>query len=453
MKALIVVPTYDEAENITTLLDRVMEAEPRADVLVVDDGSPDGTADLVQAWAEDEPRVHLLRRTGKGGLGSAYRAGFAWGRDAGYDVLVEMDADLSHPADRLPAMLDGTRGADVVIGSRYVKGGATVNWPASRQLISRAGNTYVRLALGLGVSDATAGFRAYRLSALEKMGVWDLTSDGYCFQVEGTHRAVRAGLKVREVPITFTEREHGTSKMSRAIVVEALWKTTLWGLRDLVRRSTPQRRGASVPRRLTAGAVLALVTGMLVWGVASASTSPSTTSDGSTSTGSAPSNPGSAEADTAPVPVEAEAGAPQRISIPSIGVDSDLLDLGLDAKGELEVPTPAQAGSAGWYSGGPAPGDPGPSVVVGHVDSVNGPAVFADLGDLEAGQEIDVTRAGGVVERFAVRSVTEVEKKEFPTDQVYGPTPGPELRIITCGGEYDQEQGWKGNVLVFATPV
>ncbi|MCW2748161.1 MAG: dolichol-phosphate mannosyltransferase [Nocardioidaceae bacterium] len=250
---LVVVPTFDEAGNIATLIERVLVAEPRADILVVDDGSPDGTGDLVADVASTEPRVHLLRRSGKSGLGSAYRAGFAWGREQGYDVLIEMDADLSHPADRLPALVDGLGQADLVIGSRYVAGGGTANWPWTRQAISRVGNAYVRLALGVHVNDATAGFRAFNTDILDRIGFAELTSDGYCFQVETTYRTARAGGRITEVPITFTERVHGSSKMSNEIVREALWRVTMWGIGDLFRRGSTNR-GAASPRR-RAGAV------------------------------------------------------------------------------------------------------------------------------------------------------------------------------------------------------
>jgi dolichol-phosphate mannosyltransferase len=237
MRALVVIPTYNEAESVVEVLDRVLQAEPRADVLVVDDASPDGTAKLVLDRAEDEPRVHLLQRSGKQGLGAAYRAGFGWGLERGYDALVEMDADLSHPPDRLPALLDGLATADLVIGSRYVPGGRTVNWSRTREAISRAGNTYVRLALGVPVRDCTAGYRAYRREVLEELPVEAVRSNGYCFQVEMVHRAWQEGFRVTEVPITFTERASGVSKMSRQIVAEALLRVTRWALTGGRRRA------------------------------------------------------------------------------------------------------------------------------------------------------------------------------------------------------------------------
>ena len=264
---LVVVPTYDERDNVEEAVRRVLHADPRVEVLVVDDGSPDGTADLVDALRADESRLHLVRREGKGGLGSANRAGFGWALERGYDAVVEMDADLSHPADRLPALLDGLADADLVIGSRWVPGGATVGWPLSRRLLSRGGNLYVRLLLRLGVGDATAGFRAFRREALETMDAVHLASEGYSFQVESTYVARRLGLRLVEVPITFTERVEGDSKMSTRIVLEALLRVTGWavggaspggdrcrGRRD-ARCTTgdggrhPRRRGGGRPRR------------------------------------------------------------------------------------------------------------------------------------------------------------------------------------------------------------
>jgi dolichol-phosphate mannosyltransferase len=237
VRALVVIPTFNEAASVVEVLDRVLAADPRVDVLVVDDASPDGTAKLVEDRAADEPRVHLMERSGKQGLGAAYRAGFAWGLARDYDALVEMDADLSHPPDRLPALLDGLASADLVIGSRYVPGGRTVNWSRAREAISRGGNAYVRLALGIPVHDATAGYRAYRRQVLEALPVSAVRSNGYCFQIELAHRTWQEGFRVVEVPITFTERAAGESKMSRQIVAEALARVAQWAVTGGRRRA------------------------------------------------------------------------------------------------------------------------------------------------------------------------------------------------------------------------
>ena len=228
---LVVVPTYDERATVEQVLDRVLAQPIDVEVLVVDDASPDGTGDLVAARAARDERVHLLRRPAKQGLGSAYRAGLRWGLDRGHVVLVEMDADLSHDPDALPALVDATSAADLVLGSRYVPGGAVANWPAHRLLLSRGGNLWVRLATGLPLRDATSGFRAFRAPVLEAIGVDRLRSEGYGFQVETALQAWRCGFAVRELPITFTERRHGASKISRSIVLEATWRVLLWGLR------------------------------------------------------------------------------------------------------------------------------------------------------------------------------------------------------------------------------
>jgi glycosyltransferase involved in cell wall biosynthesis len=237
MRALVVIPTYNEAESVVGVLDQVLAADPRVDVLIVDDGSPDGTARLVAERAAGEPRVQLLERSEKRGLGEAYRAGFAWGLERDYDALVEMDADLSHPPARLPALLDGLAEADLVIGSRYVPGGRTVNWSRLREAISRGGNAYVRLALGVPVHDCTAGYRAYRRQVLEALPVSAVRSNGYCFQVEMAHRTWQEGFRVLEVPITFTERASGVSKMDNKIVAEALWRVAGWALTGGRRRA------------------------------------------------------------------------------------------------------------------------------------------------------------------------------------------------------------------------
>lgn len=230
MKALVVIPTYNEAATLGPLLAMVRALPDAPEVLVVDDASPDGTADIVRELARTDPGVHLLERPGKAGLGVAYRAGFGWALQQHYDRIAQMDADLSHPPDRLPALLSTLDDADVAIGSRYVPGGRTEGWPWRRELLSRAGNTYARRALRLSVADSTAGFRAYRAPVLREIGLASVTSGGYCFQVELTVRALHAGFSVVELPITFTERAEGVSKMDRQVVTEALTHITGWAL-------------------------------------------------------------------------------------------------------------------------------------------------------------------------------------------------------------------------------
>jgi dolichol-phosphate mannosyltransferase len=241
--AVIVVPTYEESENIRTLLDSVLGASD-ADVLVVDDSSPDGTADLVFAHPEHGTRVHLLVRPAKAGLGAAYRAGFRWALACGYAVVVQMDADLSHPPERVPALIAGLVEHDVTVGSRYVAGGGVRNWALLRRCISRVGNLYVGIVLGLPVRDATAGFKAFRAEALVTIGATSSHSNGYCFQIENTWQAVRHGMSVGEVPIIFTDRALGRSKMSGAIVLEALLRVLRWRVADLRARGI---RTARVP--------------------------------------------------------------------------------------------------------------------------------------------------------------------------------------------------------------
>lgn len=252
MKTVVVVPTYQEAGGITRALDAVLTAAPEVQVLVVDDGSPDGTAALVMTHPAYGERVFLLERAGKGGLGSAYRAGFAWALDREADAVVEMDADLSHPPAVIPALVAGLRDADLVIGSRYVPGGGTVGWPLRRQLISRGGNAYARLLLGLPVRDATGGFRAFRADTLRTIGALSSESDGYAFQVETTWRAHRQGLTISEVPIIFSERTVGESKMSAAIAVEAMTRVAGWRVRELLGRSpvSPTARVTPQPDRV-----------------------------------------------------------------------------------------------------------------------------------------------------------------------------------------------------------
>lgn len=242
---LVLIPTYNEAQNISGVLERLAVAVPDAHALVIDDGSPDGTGALVDEIVARDSRVHVLHRTEKAGLGAAYLAGFAWGLDRGYSALVEMDADGSHRPEDLPRLLAALPEADLVLGSRWVPGGSVVNWPRSRLLLSRAGTAYANAALGLGIRDATGGFRVFRRETLEGLDLSGVTSQGYCFQIDLAARAVARGFRVREVPITFVERELGASKMSRAIVFEALWRVTLWGL-------TKRRRAGRATERADA---------------------------------------------------------------------------------------------------------------------------------------------------------------------------------------------------------
>jgi dolichol-phosphate mannosyltransferase len=246
---LVIVPTYNEAENVELILDRLRASVPTAHALVVDDGSPDGTAEIVEKLATADPRVHLLRRTTKSGLGPAYVAGFRWARANGYAIVVEMDADGSHAPEQLPELLAALETADLVLGSRYVPGGAVADWPVHRLLLSRAGNRYTRWALRLPLSDATGGYRAARAELIDQLPFDDVASQGYCFQVDWAWRAVRAGATVREVPITFTERAFGRSKMSGSIVREALVRVTVWGLQDRLADWLPSRVRRPVPAR------------------------------------------------------------------------------------------------------------------------------------------------------------------------------------------------------------
>jgi dolichol-phosphate mannosyltransferase len=234
---LVIIPTYNEFESLPLIIRRIREAVPDAHILVADDNSPDGTGECADALAETDRHVHVLHRTAKNGLGAAYLAGFRWGLTRGYDLLIEMDADGSHQPEHLPAMLAAAQDADVVIGSRWVSGGGVVNWPKHRQWLSQGGSRYAHAMLGLGVKDATAGYRVYRATALQRLGLDTVASQGYCFQIDLTRRAARAGLRIVEVPITFMERELGDSKMSSAIVVEALWRVTQWGVADRAKRA------------------------------------------------------------------------------------------------------------------------------------------------------------------------------------------------------------------------
>ena len=226
----VVIPTYNERDNLEPIVTRVRTSVPAADVLVVDDNSPDGTGEIADKLAASDAHVHVLHRQGKSGLGTAYIAGFGWALERGYGVLVEMDADGSHDPQDLVRMLAALESADLVIGSRYVPGGKLVNWARSREALSRGANVYTRLMLGIGVHDATGGYRAYRASTLRALGLEEVGSQGYCFQIDLTLRTVQEGFTVTEVPITFTERARGASKMSRAIIAEALWRVAQWGV-------------------------------------------------------------------------------------------------------------------------------------------------------------------------------------------------------------------------------
>ncbi len=228
-RIVVAIPTYNEAENLTGIVRRVRTSVPEADVLVVDDNSPDGTGRMADEMAAQDEQVHTLHRPGKNGLGAAYLEGFAWALDAGYDVVVEMDADGSHQPEQLPLLLAALDGADLVIGSRWVAGGSVVNWPRSREVISRGGSLYSRIALGTHIRDITAGYRAFRADTLRAIGLDSVQSQGYCFQIDMAWRTVEHGLRVREVPIEFVEREAGVSKMNQGIVAEALWRVTSWG--------------------------------------------------------------------------------------------------------------------------------------------------------------------------------------------------------------------------------
>ncbi len=229
-RVLVIIPTYNECENLPLILERLLSSVPDAHSLVVDDGSPDGTGHIADKLAGADPRIHVLHRSEKAGIGAAYVAGFRWALELGYDVLVEMDADGSHAPEQLPRLLAALAHADLVLGSRWVPGGEVVNWPKSRKVLSRGGNLYTRIALGIDLHDATGGYRAYRRVVLQTIDLSSIASQGYCFQVDLAWRAVQAGFRVAEVPITFAERERGESKMSGDIVREALLRVTEWGL-------------------------------------------------------------------------------------------------------------------------------------------------------------------------------------------------------------------------------
>ena len=231
-RIVVIIPTYNERENLPLITARVRAAVPEAHVLVADDNSPDGTGAIADDLAAADDQVRVMHRRGKEGLGAAYLAGFDWALDQGFDVVVEMDADGSHQPEQLPRLLEALRDADLVLGSRWVHGGSVVNWPRSRELLSRGGSIYTRFMLGVPMRDVTGGYRAFRADTLRKIDLVGVESAGYCFQVELGWRAVKAGMRVREVPIEFVERELGDSKMSQRIVAEALWRVTVWGAQD-----------------------------------------------------------------------------------------------------------------------------------------------------------------------------------------------------------------------------
>ncbi|WP_137149310.1 polyprenol monophosphomannose synthase [Mycolicibacterium sp. CR10] len=238
-RTLVIIPTYNELDNLPTIVSRVLESTPEVHILIVDDGSPDGTGELADELAFADPdRVHVMHRTSKEGLGAAYLAGFAWGLNRQYTVLVEMDADGSHAPEELHRLLDAIdAGADLVIGSRYVDGGQVRNWPRRRLVLSRTANGYSRILLGVDIHDITAGYRAYRREVLEKIDLAAVDSKGYGFQVDLTWRSINAGFTVVEVPITFTEREHGVSKMDGSTIREAIIKVAQWGARARIDRA------------------------------------------------------------------------------------------------------------------------------------------------------------------------------------------------------------------------
>jgi dolichol-phosphate mannosyltransferase len=237
VKTLVMIPTFNERHSLPDTVTRLRAAVPDCHVVVVDDNSTDGTAAWADEQAAADEQVFVLHRERKEGLGQAYLAAMQWGLGRGYEVLVEMDADGSHQPEQLPRLLEAIdEGADVVLGSRWVPGGSVHNWPVTRQVISRGGNLYTRVILGIGLGDPTGGFRAYTAPALRTIGLSAVQSHGYCFQVDMAWRAVQLGLQVREVPIAFVEREHGVSKMSKSIIGEALLSVTGWGVRHRARQ-------------------------------------------------------------------------------------------------------------------------------------------------------------------------------------------------------------------------
>ena len=236
-KALVIIPTYNEHDNIAHIIPAVLAQDPSLEVLVVDDGSPDGTGAVVDGMAAADPRVHIVHRTGKLGLGTAYIAGFKWALARDYALVFEMDADFSHPLERIPAFLEAIKSADVVLGSRYLNGEVNVvNWPMGRLFLSYAANIYARGVTGLPVFDATGGFKCFRREVLEAIDLDDVRSNGYAFQIEMSFRAWKRGFRIVEIPIVFVDRTEGTSKMSKSIVREAIWM--VWRLRWWAIRGT-----------------------------------------------------------------------------------------------------------------------------------------------------------------------------------------------------------------------
>ncbi|GAB3574717.1 polyprenol monophosphomannose synthase [Leifsonia lichenia] len=242
--SIVIIPTYNERDNLEWIVGRTLRATPNVDILIVDDGSPDGTGAIAADLERDHERVRYLERDAKAGLGAAYLAGFSWARANHYRRVIEMDADGSHHPEELPTMLGLLERYDLVLGSRWVPGGAVENWPLHRRLLSRGGNLYTRLALGISVRDATGGFRGFRMEALDRIDLRTVESHGYCFQVDVLWRGLQAGLDVVEFPIVFTERVHGVSKMSGDIVTESLAKVTGWGVRRRIRELAALLHGA-----------------------------------------------------------------------------------------------------------------------------------------------------------------------------------------------------------------
>jgi dolichol-phosphate mannosyltransferase len=229
-RVLVIIPTYNEVEALPMILARVQSSIPTAEILIVDDNSPDGTGRIADQWVAENSGIHVIHRVGKSGLGAAYLAGFSWGLQQGFDVLVEMDADGSHQPEQLANLLAALKYSDLVLGSRWVDGGGTQNWSKNREFLSKGGNYYTKKMLGIDINDATGGYRAFKANTLRALDLHEVASAGYCFQVDLAWRAKQRGFIVTEVPITFVEREVGSSKMSRKIVTEALWKVTVWGI-------------------------------------------------------------------------------------------------------------------------------------------------------------------------------------------------------------------------------